>query len=80
MAIEKKLIHFNKREDFDDKLKSNQIKDSSIVFVKDANIIYTRKEEYQFIKWGYIGEADTPEPPIDIPVGYSYVKLADGDY
>lgn len=50
MAIEKKLIHFNKKEDFQSKLNDNQIKDTSIIFVKDANLIYTHGEEYRFIK------------------------------
>jgi hypothetical protein len=49
MAIEKKLIHFNKNEDFKNQLENNEILDSSIVFIKDTNKIYTHGEEYQWI-------------------------------
>lgn len=49
MVIEKKLIHFNKKEDFKNRLDNNEILDSSIVFVKDSNMIYTHGEEYQWI-------------------------------
>lgn len=59
MAIDKKLIHFNTKDVFDQK--KDQIKDSSIVFVKDANMIYTHGEEYQFIEWGYLGTVGSPE-------------------
>lgn len=50
MAIEKKLIHFNKDEDFKQKLSNNEILDTSIVFIKDTNKIYTHGAEYQFIE------------------------------
>lgn len=50
MAIEKKLIHFNKKEVFDQKLAEKEILDTSVVFIKDSNIIHTRGENYQFIK------------------------------
>ena len=59
MAIDKKLIHFNRKVDFN-QLK-NQIKDTSIVFIKDSNTIYTHGEEYQFMGWGYIGTVGSPE-------------------
>lgn len=50
MAIEKKLIHFNNKEVFEEKLAEKEILDTSIVFVKDSNTIHTRGENYQFIK------------------------------
>lgn len=80
MAIEKKLIHFNKKEDFQSKLNNNEIKDSSIVFVKDANMIYTHGEEYRFIEWGYLGTVGSPEPPVQIPEGYVYAKPMGNDW
>lgn len=52
MAIDKKLIHFNTKDVFDQK--KDQIKDSSIVFVKDSNEIYTHGEEYQFVGWSIL--------------------------
>ena len=48
-AINKKLVFFNKKEDFDNRNNAGDILDSSIVFVKDSNEIYTHGEEYQFI-------------------------------
>lgn len=41
MAIDKKLIHFNKKEDFVEKLNKGEIKDISIVFIKDTKEIWT---------------------------------------
>ena len=78
MAIDKKLIHFNTKDVFDQK--KDQIKDTSIVFVKDSNTIYTHGEEYQFIEWGYLGTVGSPEPPVEIPTGYAYVKPVDDDW
>lgn len=43
--IDKKLIHFSEYEVFENN--KNQIKDTSIVFIKDANKIYTHDAEYQ---------------------------------
>lgn len=47
MAIEKKLIHFKKDTEFKKRLGNNEILDSCIVFIKDANKIYTHGTEYQ---------------------------------
>lgn len=46
MAINKKLIHFNKKEDFNKELESGNILDKSIVFIKDSNQIYTHGKFY----------------------------------
>lgn len=69
MAIDKKLIHFNTKDTFDQK--KDQIKDTSIVFVKDANIIYTHGEEYQWVSWSYL--------KVDVPTGYSLFVTSDGN-
>ena len=71
MAIEKKLIHFDKKEDFNNRLTNNEILDSSIVFIKDTNTIYTHGEEYQWISWSYL--------KTDVPAGYSLFITADSD-
>lgn len=63
--INKKLIHFNQNSTFEGK--KNEILDTSIVFVKDTNKIYTHGTEYQFIGWSYI----------DAPEGYSSYLLSD---
>lgn len=44
--INKKLIHFNNNSDFEAK-RDSEILDTSIVFIKDANKIYTHGTEYQ---------------------------------
>lgn len=46
MAINKKLIHFNKYADFKKELDSGNILDKSIVFIKDKKQIYTHGEFY----------------------------------
>ena len=70
MIINKKLIHFNHKEDFEERNNAGDILDSSIVFVKDSHEIYTHGEQYQFIEWSYL--------TTDVPVGYSVFMLADG--
>ena len=47
MAIEKKFIHFKENTEFKKRLDNNEILDTSIVFIKDANKIYTHGTEYQ---------------------------------
>ena len=51
MVIDKKLVCFSEQEKFDERNDSGDILDSSIVFVKDTNRIYTHGEKYQFIQW-----------------------------
>lgn len=46
MAINKKLIHFNKLSDFETRLANNEILDTSIVFIKDAKKIWTHSNFY----------------------------------
>ena len=46
MAINKKLIHFNKKVTFDNELSAGNILDTSIVFIKDANLIWTHGNYY----------------------------------
>lgn len=47
--INKKLIHFAEKADFEERNSAGDILDSSIIFVKDSNEIYTHGEEYQWI-------------------------------
>ena len=46
MAINKKLIHFNRKEVFEEKLANNEILDTSIVFIKDSKEIWTHGQFY----------------------------------
>lgn len=45
-TIDKKLIHFNKRKEFDNRLANGDIKETSIVFIKDTQEIWTHGEFY----------------------------------
>ena len=63
--INKKLIHFESGSEFDKR--KSEILDTSIVFIKDTNKIYTHGVEYQFVEWSYI----------DAPKGYTSYLLRD---
>lgn len=52
MAINKKLIHFNKFDDFKKELDNGNILDKSIIFIKDTKQIYTHKSGYLTIPEG----------------------------
>lgn len=54
MAIDKKLIHFKTKDKFNEQKDAGNIKETSIVFIKDSNSIYTHNTEYQFIEWSYL--------------------------
>lgn len=54
MAINKKLIHFNRKEVFEEKLANNEILDTSIVFVKDSKEIYTHGNLYKSVNWSVL--------------------------
>lgn len=43
--IDKKLIHFNTKEEYNQQ--KGNIKENSIVFIKDSTEIYTHNAEYQ---------------------------------
>lgn len=46
MAINKKLIHFQSKTNFEERLASGDILDTSIVFIQDAKQIYTHGQLY----------------------------------
>ena len=46
MAINKKLIHFQNKATFDSELAAGNILNTSIVFIKDAKLIYTHGQLY----------------------------------
>lgn len=73
MAINKKLVHFDTKTIFDQKLAEKEILDTSVVFIKDSNIIHTRGEDYQFIGWSVLGTVGPAEP--NVPAGYRLFNL-----
>lgn len=74
MAINKKLIHFNSKENFENKVANNEILDTSIVFVKDSKEIYTHGNLYKSVNWDVLGDVGEGESSAAI------VSLLNGEY
>ena len=72
MTINKKIIHFDKKEDFENKNNAGEILEHSIVFIEDANEIYTHGTEYQWVGWSVL--------TVPIPEGYSLYEAEDGTF
>ena len=70
MAINKKLIHFNEKSEFDKRLANNEILDTSIVFVKDSKEIWTHGNLYKSGNWSVL-EEKLNIVEIEIPSGIS---------
>jgi hypothetical protein len=58
MAINKKLIHFKSKENFDKEVANGNILDSSIVFIQDTKEISTHGTIYKTVNWSVL---DSPE-------------------
>lgn len=54
MAINKKLIHFSKQENFDNEVANNNILDTSICFIKDSKSISTHGTIYPTVNWSIL--------------------------
>ena len=54
MAINKKLIHFKKKEDFDNEVANKNILDHSIVFIQDSKEISTHGTVYKSVNWNIL--------------------------
>lgn len=61
MAINKRLIHFKNKEDFENEVAKDNILDSSIVFIQDSKEISTHGTVYKTVCWSILGE-NSPEP------------------
>lgn len=55
MAINKKLIHFKNKENFDNEVANGNILDSSIVFIQDSKEISTHGTVYKTVNWSVLG-------------------------
>lgn len=51
MAINKKLIHFKNKENFDSEVANGNILDNSIVFIQDSKEISTHDTVYKTVNW-----------------------------
>ena len=65
MAINKKLIHFSKGENYDTQKANGNILDSSICFIQDRKTIITHGTEYKTVNWGKL-EPESPYEWIDL--------------
>ena len=54
MAINKKLIHFKKKENFNIEVANNNILETTICFIQDTKEIYTHGTFYKAIGWSYL--------------------------
>ena len=54
MAINKKLIHFQNKTNFETQNANNNILPTSICFIKDTKEIYTHDTFYKAINWAII--------------------------
>lgn len=55
MAINKKLIHFKEKTNFDNEVANGNINDYSIVFVQDSKDISTHGSVYKSVNWAVLG-------------------------
>lgn len=61
MAINKKLIHFQKKENFEKEVANENILDRSIVFIQDSKEISTHGEVYKSINWSVLEPSENSE-------------------
>lgn len=54
MAINKKIIHFKKKEDFDNEVANGNILNHSIVFIQDSKEISTHGTVYKTVNWSIL--------------------------
>ena len=71
-VINKKLVHFDEKEDFIKRKDAGDILDTSIVFIKDANKIYTHGTEYQWVGWTELKHTNLDE--------YEFFLALDGTF
>ena len=63
MAINKKLIHFKNKENFDSEVANGNILDNSIVFIQDTKEISTHGTLYKTVNWSVLEETEEPVTP-----------------
>lgn len=78
MAIENTFVHFNNKEDFENSLEKGDIKDTSIIFIKDSKEIYTHGEYYKGgITWKKLESTSEPHSgyKVTTPKGTVFLKI-----
>ena len=67
MAINKKLIHFKSRDNFDREVANENILDTSICFIQDSKEISTHGTLYKTVNWSVLDLGESKEIYICIP-------------
>lgn len=81
MAIENTLVHLNNEEEFEKLLSADELRDESIVFVKDTKKIHTHGETYKTVTWGKI--SNKPEAPTTLRLNQTIsdpTKMVTGEF
>lgn len=65
MAINKKLIHFKNKENFNREVANNNILESSIVFIQDSRELYTHGCVYKTVNWTILDDSGDSEVTIE---------------
>ena len=61
MAINKKLIHFKNKQNFDNEVANGNILDTSIVFIQDSKEISTHGTVYKTVNWSVLSKPELYE-------------------
>lgn len=69
--LNKKILHFENKSEFEKV--ASEIKEFSIVFIKDAKEIYTHGNTYNYVNWGILGEMEPTE-------SHQVFLAADGEF
>lgn len=64
MAINKKLIHFKNKENFENEVANSNILDTSICFIQDTKEISTHGTIYKSVNWSILDDSNSSQ---DLP-------------
>ncbi|MBO7211707.1 MAG: hypothetical protein J6V44_11985 [Methanobrevibacter sp.] len=76
MAINKKLIHFKTKQNFNNEVAKGNILDTSIVFIKDSQEIHTHGETYKAVNWSVL---DLPKGVFIYDINGKYILPSEWD-
>ena len=75
MAINKKLIHFKNKDNFDAEVANGNILDSSIVFIQDSKEISTHGTIYKSVNWSVLEKPELYEwVDLGLPSGLKWAS------
>lgn len=78
MAINKKLIHFKNKENFDNEVANGNILDNSIIFIQDSKEISTHGTVYKTVNWSVLESKFATFKVVhcgaDTPTEYTFIE------